>query len=716
MNVMNKHASDNTIAAHSSQTSGEQDDVLDLAELFSTLWRGKWLIALFSVLFLVAGGYYVTRVAVPSYTSTAVIVLDTQISQFTSLDSVVSNLSGESEQVNTEVEILKSRRLMGKVVDHMNLVADPEFNAELLPPGLKKRTIMQVKSLLGIKEAEPAPIPEELRERILRDSVITALLRQVRIRNVAKSLVFQISITTDNALKSAQIADGIAEQYILDQINIKFEETQKITTWLTERVAQFQQELENAEAEVAAFSQKTDLISPERLLLLEIQLKERRDLVASLQKELQLRETLLTRFEAAKNGGAQDSLMNDDSFMEALSELRDQVSGQPFSVEQAEQISRQLQDDIYRGKTQLSSLMDSEEALATQLVKQNNDLIQLQQLKRESEAVRLLYEYFLGRLKETAAQQGTQQADSRLLSPAVVPNRPSAPKSAQLVVIFAVLGAFIGSAVVVWREMRSTGLRSAQDLEQRFGYSVLGQIPMAPVRNRNKLFEYLAEKSSSAVAESFRNLRTSVMMSNVDTPPKVIISTSCVPGEGKTTNSLGLAQNFAGMGKKVLLMEGDIRRRTLDVYFPDMKNRKGLISVMMGESTMDEAVIFDPTTNVHVLGGEQSKMNAADVFASDKFRQFVDKLRGDYDLIIIDCPPVLVVPDARILATVADSVLFSVKWNSTSIYHVEESLRTFHASGQKITGFILGQIDTKWTQSYGKYSTYTSMGGDYYHN
>lgn len=247
----------------------------------------------------------------------------------------------------------------------------------------------------------------------------------------------------------------------------------------------------------------------------------------------------------------------------------------------------------------------------------------------------------------------------------------------------------------------------------------MGQIPVAPGRTRQRILKYLIDKPASAVAEAYRSLRTTVMMLNVDHPPQVILNTSCVPGEGKTTNSLGLAHNLMGMGKKVLLVEGDIRRRTLDNYFPDMPDKLGLISAMEGKVSLEEAVYLDPASGLYVLSGEATHTNAADVFSSDAFRDLLAQLRTTYDAVVIDCPPVLVVPDARIMAPHADAVLFTVRWDSTSEYEIEEALRIFHSSGQRISGFILGQIDLQRMKNYGshgQYSAYSNYGSSYYHN
>uniref|UniRef100_UPI0011BF7426 CpsD/CapB family tyrosine-protein kinase n=1 Tax=Shimia ponticola TaxID=2582893 RepID=UPI0011BF7426 len=374
--------------------------------------------------------------------------------------------------------------------------------------------------------------------------------------------------------------------------------------------------------------------------------------------------------------------------------------------------------EITRLQQQQTALSDSRDDLAASIERQSADLIQLQQLTREAEAVGLLYETFLRRLQETTAQRGLQQADSRVLSPAVVPRSPTAPRKSSILTMSMILGLLIGAGLILLRELRQSGFRTAEDLENFAGYSVLGQIPSIPSRKRKKVLSYLLEKPTSNAAEAYRNLRTSLMLSNVDEPPRVILSTSCVPGEGKTTNSLALAQNFTGLGKKVLLIEGDIRRRTFTEYFDNIPE-KGLVSVMSGDISLEDALVKDDMLQASILAGEISSINAADLFASDKFRNLIARVRDEFDIVIIDTPPVLVVPDARIIAESVDAVLFSVKWDHTSKSQLTEALRMFHSSGQRLSGLVLSQINAKRMKAYGyggQYGAYAAYGSKYYSN
>jgi polysaccharide biosynthesis transport protein len=696
----------------------EDDDEIDLMSLFHTLWRGKYIIALCAFLAVLVGGYYAYVVAVPTYSATAQMALQIRTETVIDVESVLAGVSSDQSSINTEMEVIRSRALLTRLVDELDLMNDPEFNATLRPDEgfTLGDAIGFVRGLLpgaAVTLAEP-PSEAEIRNAVI-ENVKGAISTQIG----RQSYVFTIAATTWDRDKSALIANTLARIYRDDQIAIKVEATDNAATWLSGRVSELQVELEGREQEITALRSKSALVSPEALEALNAQSVELQSRLQSARSELErvtdisMAMTAVASGEnAAKVAAAQDVQLE----ATAAAIARGDATAQPRFDRRFEQLLLQSTSEVQRISAQVSDLQVQAEQLRGQFEEQSSALSQLQQLERESEATRVLYETFLTRLKETTVQQGVHQADSRILSEAT-PGRIVAPRKSRILALSFILGVMLGSGIVILREFMQNTYRTADDLEKGTGYTVLGQIPKIPVRGRPETINYLMNKPTSAAAEAVRNLRTSVLLSNVDNPPKVIMSTSSIPGEGKTTQAIALAQNLAGLNKRVILIEGDIRRRTFNAYFPNAADKGGILSVISGKRTLEEVVYRNTELKVDILMGERSSINAADVFSSEAFLHLIEKLRADYDYVIIDTPPVLVVPDARVIGQFVDAIIYTVNWDRTTKIQVQEGLKQFRTVNLRVTGLVLSQIDPRGMKRYGyggKYGAYSRYGKGYY--
>ncbi|SDF37601.1 GumC family protein [Limimaricola pyoseonensis] len=697
------------------QTKPETEDEIDLVALLRTLWRGKWLIMLCAVAAMTAGVYYATQVAVPKYSASTSVALQVQAPQMVDLDSVMSGVSTDDASMNTEVEVIRSRGLLEKLVAELDLLQDPEFNIELRPDdGLSLGSLLA--PVLGREETVlPAA---ETQKAALIDTVDR--LRETLGASVQRdTFILNISATTEDPRKSARVANTLAELYIEDQIAVKFEGTENAVTWLSERVTALEEELRQKEDQIARLRSESELVSPEALEGLNRQAKDVRDRLSELEdqaaRDVARLQELRAAFEAS-DFGTLGRLANDGTLRQLVTRLEDGESGAGELVERrAETVIARAESDLERTRSQVTALETSLGRLQSQIEAQGEELAQLQQLEREAQATQTLYETFLARLKETTVQRGMHQADARVLSIAT-PGEKVEPRTARIGALALVLGLMAGAGIVLLREATHSGFRTSEDLEGQTGETVLGQIPKMPIRKRGQLIPYLNDKPTSAAAEAIRNLRTSVLLSKIDAAPQVILSTSSVPGEGKTTTAISLAHNLAGLGKSVLLIEGDIRRRTLNEYF-EKGAKAGLLSVLTDKVAIEEAVIRQENYPVDVLMGEKSTVNAADLFSSEAFKTFVERMRTRYDYIVIDTPPVLVVPDTRIIAALADAIIYTVRWDHTPRAQVSEGLKQFRTVGAEVTGLALSQIDPKGMKRYGyggRHGAYASYGQGYY--
>ena len=692
-------------------------DEIDILELFRALWRGKWLIAAAAILAVLVGGYYAFRVADPQYRATAQLTLEPQGGQVVDLESVVTGASTEQAALNTEIEIITSRRILGQLVDTLDLVDDPEFNDALAPPSALDQATERISAVLtGPDQATPK---NEGYQKSARDRAIDALRDKLSASVQRDTYVFNISATTGDAEKSSRILNRLADLYLDQQISVKFEATEQAVAWLSTRVTELEGELRDQEDSLKSARAETDLISPEALEGLNLQAKDLRDRLQEMRARAEASEVETAQLRDLREAGDRAAIVEqtgDPTLGRLLGAIRDGDADAPdMFAQRLDTVLANMASEADRMASQADALADSYSDLQERIERQSDDLVRIEQMAREVETTRTLYETFLTRLKETTVQRGLQQADSRILSDAI-PGQKVAPRTSLILALSMVLGLMIGAAVVLARQFMHNTFRVAEDVEAVTGLPVLGQIPKMPIGKRTDLIDYLRDKPTSASAEAIRNLRTSLLLSDIDTPPKVIMSTSSLPGEGKTTQSISLTQNLAGLGKRVLLIEGDIRRRTFTQYFSNVP-AGGILTALSGEVHLHEVVFHDNRLDADVLMGEKSRANAADLFSSERFREFLTRAREAYDFVIIDTPPVLVVPDSRVIGQQADAILFTVAWDRTHRSQVTAALREFESVNLRVAGIALAQIDPKGMRRYGyggKYGAYSGYGKGYY--
>ena len=700
---------------------GEAKEEVSILWLLQLLWREKWRIAIYMFIAILLGGYYAFRMTTPIYTATTQIALLNQKEQIVDFDSPLTP-GFDFLTIVTEQSAMKARRLMEKVVVKLDLEANPDFN-----PTLREAEPSMIGNLISSAlSVVRDPTDQETRvraysDREIRERIIDKVISSVTVRNLAKSYVFDITAHSTSAEMAASLADTVAELYIQEQIAVKYEATERATKWLSERVGELKEELDITENKVKTFNSSTNLVGPEALAALNRQLKEFRSRITDTNTRIVTIEAQIQTMIMARDSGDPQRMAaaaEDTGLTQLVPRLTSDAARQAFDA-RFDQLLERTQFELERAKAQVPALENSVAELEQRVSSQSADLLTLEQLEREAEASRQIYEYFLNRLKETSVQQGVHRADSRVYSYAVIPVGPSRPRKMMIIMLSALFGCIIGSTLVILREMSYTGFRSSEEIEEATGVNVLAQLPKAPHSRRRRILRYLSTKPTSALVEAVRNLRTSILLSNIDNPPQVIMLTSSLPAEGKTTLALAMAQSFSGVGKKTLLIEGDIRRRTFQEYF-DRKVTQGVVSAAAGEVQVRDVVFKNEDMgDCDILLGEKSTINAADFFSSARFANLLEQMRSEYDVIIIDTPPILVVPDARLIGRQADAVVYVVRWDQTTRTQVTEGLHSLATVDVKVSGIALNQIDMKQAQRYGgKYGEvyYAAYGSKYYNN
>lgn len=605
---------------------------------------------LVTVLSVLSGGYYAFVVVTPVYSSSAVVILEPRTDQIASYQSLTGGIIGDSPEVNSEIEILRSRSLMHLVVAKLDLLNDTEFNRSLTPPTKKVVLKSQLKDRLGWSTA-PDNLSEDEFSRRATDTVVTALLKKVHVENLRQSTVFRITARSRNAAKAARIADTVVALYIENQINQKSDVSQQATAWLEVRVGQLQTELEAAETKLSQFSASSSLVSPESVQ-------------ASNRKLKDVRERILST-ESLRSQALQITEQSDDLVLQELTSV--ELAG----IDQ-----------------QLVTLRASEANLSTQISKQGQDLISMQQLGRETQAVRALYEHFLSRLKEVSAQQGIQKADSRVLSPAVIPYKTFAPRKSLILTMSAIFGITISAIAVLLCELSRTTFRFATPLENYTNIPVLGQLPVVPARTKHGFIQHLAQAYSGPFLTSIKALNTTLTLGKLLQVPRVIAITSNEPSSTTPLISIALAHDMAAHNMKVVLIDTVTQNLEFRSFFTH-DPKIGLASFLQGNCEAKDCLFPSKQLGCDVVFFANRISPSADLLRSKAVEAFIKDMKAHYDIVIINCAAITVAPSAPIVLQTADTVLVNVTWDATTMTNIDAGQRIMSNTGLKIDGLIM---------------------------
>ncbi len=564
-------------------------------------------------------------------------------------------LMSEISAINTQIEVLNSHQMMRDLVLQLNLIEDPEFNPPAQP-------------LLSISS-----VPTKKSDML--DATAENVAQAVTIRNVRNSYVLTVSTSSRNAEKSVKIANTLANIYVQKQIDAKQQDIAKSVDWLTQRIAALEQEIERQNT--AAQAVNASIIAAE---------------AEDFARRISDTETRLSTLSQEQNRLYQQSQT-----------LRpDGLGAENNKTEPNDAIKREMD----RTKRQVATLKNSLDQLKVEYSKKISALSRLQKIEHEARASELLLQTFLSRLKEITHRRGLQ-ADSQIISFATTGTK-IAPRPARMALVAGLAGSVLGIFIVFFRRYSRSSIPTAAQLEHATDSPVLGHLPQVPIRGRHRLVDYLADTPKSPLAEAARNLRTSLLMLQAHEPPKIVLVTSSVPDEGKTTTAIALAQNLAGLGRSVLLIEADIRRLSFQDYF-DKNPNGGLVAALNENNLTSNLIQKDARIGVDILMGEHSARSAADLFASPEFNDLLQGLKDTYDHILIDSPPVLAVPDARVIGQSADAILLTVAPASTTREQVQRALREFSSVNLRVTGLVMSDLWNKNaanSSTYGVYSQY----------
>lgn len=684
----------------------DEDSLIDLRQVGRIIRRRAKVIVIITAAAL-AMALIAYLLAERRYTAVAQVALDLSAEQVIAVDQVTPAVEPDSAAVDTEVQVLRSPELAGRVVDALRLDRDPEFNPAI---------------------GESAPPPSDRVDPQGRGRAVSTLLSNLDVNREGLSYAITVAYESPSATTAARIANAVVQQYVAGQVGTKSAATARANDFLSDRLAEMRAQVLAADTAVQRYRAENNLfaasdvstVTQEELSSLSTQLAQARAEQAAAQARLSSARAQLNRGRSGEElGEALDSPVVSQlraqraEASREVAALRERYGERHPDLQRATEALRdtdaQIAAEVRRIVANVSiqanvanqrtgSLAGSLGQAQGQLAADNAASVRLAELERNAESAKTLYQAFLDRYKQTSAQQGLERSDSYIVTGARVPGAPSSPNPLMYIAL-ALVAALAGSTgAVLLLQMLERGLETSEAVERRLDVPALASIPdpaTLPDYRRTgvpaPLIDLVAARPQSLFAESFRSLRTSIQFARGE-GPTVVAVTSALPGEGKTTTAICLARSAALAGTRALLVDCDPRRRASSRAF-NLGKRPGLMEVLAGSAPVDEALARDEASGAFVLA-QRSEVSAGKQLGEHaQLGVLLDKLRERFDLIVLDTAPVIPVDEARVIASLADGVILLVRWRKTPAKAAELALRQLADVRANVLGAALTRVD-----------------------
>ena len=704
---------------------------------WQTIADNKWRIALFTIMVLLAA-FFIINSLTPQYKATATILIERKETQVVPVDELYGLNSESDEYLATEFEVLKSRPLAEKVVRKLGLADEASLAGEEGNPATSGVTGIKDKLLglvgLGKSEEESARVAEVERE-IARRELLKDYTERLTILPLRKTQLVEVSFEAPTPMLARDIANAHAEAYIESDLEARLQRTRTAASWLAGQVQGLRGDLNQAKTDLAAYLQAENIIDIDDDVT-QIVSQELQELQAQMvASRSRLAEAQITRDQVRNSGRNRESLpvVQQDELAQRLKLdvvlARQKVAelGKTFGPQHPRMLA--ADSDLRSANSALSAQMSkiietvelrynaalAEETSLQQRIDdtrarfydRNEQSDKYFELKSEVESAQRLFDLFFERTKETTETLDLQSAHARILSQAEDPLEPSKPKKAVLFLLAGLGSLLLAVLYYILRELFNTGIRDGEDVHERIGLPLLGSLPIIK-KNAirpvvlNSMEEAERSKDGAIFKEAVNTVRTGMMLDRVDQPHKIIMVTSTVAGEGKSTIAGHLAYSYSNVGR-TLLIDCDLRTRGVSNMFGVTKSDMGLRELLSAEALLDQCVI-GIDNNLDLLCANFTPLNPLKLISSPRFQSHIQEAAKNYSYVILDAPPVLPVSDPLVLSGYADAVIYAIRARSTPYQHISRSLQSLQRVDAPMVGVVLNQLEMG--SSYYSYYSY----------
>jgi capsular exopolysaccharide synthesis family protein len=709
------------IASRQPNLAEHVEEEQGIRQIWRIVLRRRWLIIL-TILALTGSALGVISILTPRYTAETLLMVGDQQPHMLDLQSVVTGV--QTEITESEIEIIRSRRVARLIIEKLNLLNDPNFSPKrhgpvwlLTAEQEVSRFWMQAQAWIGLS-AEPAKVPAGLEGDIAISRAVDSLIDHLGVTARGRSRVVSITFQSTSPQIAAAVANAVAQTYIQNALDAKLQATVQANQWLTARVADLRDQVVGTDRIVQQLKSSAGITAGKQVDLINEQ-------ISSLSEQLILAEADEAQADS-KVGEAERASRNGNAISEVAAspvvqklrgdqaELRQKIAQaserfgdkNPLLIQLRAQLAATtmaLGDETSRVVSGLASSASTahsrtgalRRALATlkqEAGKTDAADVDISAQEREAQANHALYDRLLSRAKETSIESGLPQPEAHIVSSADLPIHPSYPNKPLILALSFVGAILVAVLLIVGLESLDQGFRDLDQVETTLGVSALGFIPK--LRNTDRPETYVLSDPFSAYSEAIRGIYTSLILSDVDRPPKIVLITSSLPGEGKSATAIALARLVARAGKRVVVVDSDLRNPRVHLEF-GVPNRPGLADYLANRVPLEDVLLKDKASDAVVLPPGTHAPNPTDVFNSDNMQRLLRALTSTFDLIILDSAPLLAVSDTRNLCRLADKVLFVLRWQHTRKAAAAPAIRQILAAGGNMAGVLLTMTDMK---------------------
>jgi len=693
-------------------------------------------------------------VVTPKYTATSTVLIDPRRTSVVDPNNQApaSPVGADDSTVESQAMLLQSVAVLLSVVERLKLTADPEF---VPPPGI----IDWVKGLF----VSPTPTPGVSAEDVLKAKAVERLSKRLKVARSKTTFLIDINASSWEATKAATIANAIADEYFLEQVRSKYDATKTAASWLNQQLDALKARVLASDKAVEDFRAKNNLTVSQGVTVNDQQITDLNNKVVEARvqsAEARAKFDQVKQFTSAKGGdpGSVAEALASDTVVRLRTQYADLIKNEsdlatkygprhPLVVAARAQLrdtQRLIDEEVQRilqGRRHVyevaaareASLQKSLDGLQGVSGDSGQAQVRLRELQREAEANRMLYESFLSRYKETSARESLEMPEARIVTKADAPIRPSFPKTPLMLALALPFGLCLGGMIAWAADRFDQRIKTLEQATEVSGLAGLGAMPLLgsrelarlakagrgeldqydpkttrllPAGLRPPLMRYALEEPTSMFAEAVRSVRLAVQRASRAKSGQLVMVTSALDGEGKTTLVANLALTLATIGARTILVDADLRNPELTRSLCP-RARQGLMDVAIGEATLRNAILVDPVTRLSILPSPPTASAAAvtDFVFSAGMAAIFDALRPHYDIIVVDTPPLMPLADSHALAELADWIVLTVGWDRTPRDVLARAVEHLDPVHDRILGTVLTRVDLRQLRFYDYYGS-----------